>query len=288
MGAWQITRKDLKLLLRDRRAFAVLLAFPIALIAMIGPSAGRMLAHGDREPSAQSAPDTGRQSELPPDNRKPSEPNRESAESETTRAAVYRTLVPAYTVFFAFFLINVMARSFIAERELGTLRRLQLAPVSTGQLLLGKTLPFWMLSVAQGAALLLVGRFLFGMPAGEQPWLLPLVVVCMAAAATSLGLLVSTLVRTDAQVSAYANLLVILTAGISGCFMPRDWLPPTLRTISLATPHAWALIGFEEVLSGAPPRVPFVFSCCTALLGFAAMFFLLGRWRFHASLDERR
>src|SRR5690606_36418525 len=125
-------------------------------------------------------------------------------------------------------------------------------------------------------------------PAGEHPWLLPCIVVCMAAAATSLGLLVATLVRTDAQISAYANLLVILTAGISGCFMPRDWLPPALRTISLATPHAWALIGFGDILAGAPPRIPFVISCCAALLAFASLFFLLGRWRFHAGLDERR
>lgn len=292
MGAWEITRKDLRLLARDRRAFAVLLAFPLALIAMLGPSAGRMLAQRENAspPSRDVASPNAPADEASHDeSAKAGQAPQTSESAEAVRQdAVYRTLVPAYTVFFAFFLINIMARSFISERELGTLRRLQLAPISPGELLIGKTLPFWMLSLLQSSVLFLAGHFVFGMPWGRQPWLLLPVFGCVACAATSLGLLVATLVRTDAQISAYANLLVILTAGISGCFMPRDWLPPILLQVSLITPHAWALIAFEEILAGAPPRLMTVFECCVALLGFALAFFLWGRRQFSGTLDERR
>ena len=83
--------------------------------------------------------------------------------------------------------------------------------------------------------------------------LLPIILTC-SAAATGLGLLVATLVDSEAQVSAYSTSVVILLAGISGCFMPRDWLPETVQTLSLATPHAWALIGYDEVLTAPRPK----------------------------------
>ena len=58
---------------------------------------------------------------------------------------VYLILVPGFTVMFVFFLINIMARSFIAERDQGTLRRLRLAPVTNASILIGKTLPFYLM-----------------------------------------------------------------------------------------------------------------------------------------------
>ncbi len=197
---------------------------------------------------------------------------------------VYRVIVPGYTVMFAFFLINIMARSFISERQEGTLLRLQASPISRTALLLGKTIPFLIISIVQGLLLFIFGRLLFGMSWGEQPWILPLVIVCTSLAATGLGLLTAVWVRTDAQVSAYANLMVIALAGISGCFMPRSWLPDSMRTLSLATPHAWALIAYEQLLGGRQPDLPRVLGCCAVLTIFGIGFFILGAARFRRQL----
>lgn len=193
---------------------------------------------------------------------------------------VYRMLVPAYTVMFVFFLVNIMAGSFLHERALGTLRRLRLAPLSPSSLLAGKMAPFFVLSLLQSAVLFLSGRFLYGMSWGTTPWLLVPVIVCTSLAATGLGLLVATIVRTDSQVSAYSNFLVITMAGISGCFMPRVWLPPLMRQVSLATPHAWALTAYDQILNRPHPNPGTVAQCCIALAGFALAFFALGCWRF--------
>ncbi|MHC4876607.1 MAG: ABC transporter permease [Planctomycetota bacterium] len=203
-----------------------------------------------------------------------------SAESANTGNPVYQTIVPGYTVMFAFFLVNIMARSFIAERELGTLARLRIAPVSAFDVVIGKTLPFLVISLLQCGSLFLVGRLLFGMSWGQSPWLLLPILLCTSLAATGLGLLVSTSVRTDSQVSAYANFLVITLAGISGCFMPRDWLPETMQSISLAVPHAWALIAFREALADRPADVTVIARACLVLTGFATAFLTIGCWRF--------
>lgn len=198
---------------------------------------------------------------------------------------VYQTLVPAYTVMFAFFLVPIMGRSFIAERELGTLKRLRIAPIGAVDLVLGKTIPFLVISLAQSAALFLFGRLLFGMSWGSHPWLLFPIVACTSLSATGMGLLIATLVRTDSQVSAYANFLVITLAGISGCFMPRDWLPEIMQTVSLATPHAWSLIAYHEALTSQTPDVIQIGKACGVLALYAAILATLGCWKMQRSSD---
>jgi len=184
---------------------------------------------------------------------------------------------------FAFFLVILMARSFIAERELGTLARLRMSPVSRTGLLLGKTLPFFIVSLVQSALLFLSGKVLYQMYWGPSIPALLSVIACTSLAATGLGLLVAMLARTDTQVSAYANFLVITMAGISGCFMPRDWQPVIVQQIGLATPHAWALIAYEQLLLQEEPQMYIVAKCCFALIAFAAGFFALGWWRFRST-----
>src|SRR5262249_49232915 len=156
------------------------------------------------------------------------------------------TLVPAFLVMFSFFLVNIMAHSFIEERKLGTLRRLQMSRVSPVQLLGGKTLPFFLVSVVQSLLLFLAGKLMFGMSLGTHPALLLPVIFTTAISATGLGLLLATIVRTESQVSSYSTFLVVVLAGISGCYMPRAWLPDVMKTVSLGTPHAWALIAYQE------------------------------------------
>jgi ABC-2 type transport system permease protein len=197
-----------------------------------------------------------------------------------TTSMMYETLVPSYTVLFVFFLVNIMARSFIAERDLGTLRRLRMAPISPLGLLVGKNIPFYCLSLMQTVLLFLGGRLIFGMSWGAEPWMLAPVIACTSLAATALGLMVSTFIRTDSQVSAYGNSLVIILAGISGCFMPRKWLPELMQTVSLGTPHAWALLAYDEILSHEQVVGIEVAKSCLALLGFAMLFFVVGWTRF--------
>jgi ABC-2 type transport system permease protein len=69
-------------------------------------------------------------------------------------------------------------------------------------------------------------------------------------------------------------------AGISGCFMPRRWLPEAMQDLSLATPHAWALEAFNQLLAQPTPDLRLVTECCAMLLGFTAIYFVGGSLRF--------
>ena len=197
--------------------------------------------------------------------------------------AAYLWIVPGFTVMFAFFLISVMARSFIAERDNGTLKRLLLAPIGTASVLIGKTVPFLLTSVVQCSLLFLCGRLLFGMSWGPEPIYLIPVILCTSLAATSLGLLLATVVHTDQQVSSYGTTLILLLSSVSGCFFPREMFPPLMKRISLFTPHGWALRAFDGVLTQTTVDVAQVTTCCAMLVLFAAIFFTLGWWRFRAA-----
>ena len=193
---------------------------------------------------------------------------------------IYEYLVPSYTVMFVFFIVQLMARSLIGERDSGTLNRLLGVPVSRGALMIGKAVPFLVVSLAQTAVLFLAGKFLFQMSWGEYPWMLLPVIFSTSLAATALGLVVATAVRTDSQVTAYGNLLVLVLAGVSGCLMPRAWQPELMQQLGLVTPHAWALIAYDHLLSRDVPRLHVVWSCCAALIGFGLSFFAAAWWRF--------
>ena len=208
----------------------------------------------------------------------------DAAKAVTTETGnrVYQFFIPSYTVLFVFFLVNIMGRSFLGERDMGTLRRLRIAPIAPIAILIGKTLPFFILSLAQTTILMISGRLLFGMSFGPQPLLLIPIMLCTSAAATALGLMFSTLAKTESQVSSFGNLILLSSAGISGCLVPRAWMPPMSQKISLLTPHAWALDAYAELLTKETPKLVTVAQSCGMLLLFSTVFFIVGLRRFSA------
>ena len=61
--------------------------------------------------------------------------------------------------------------------------------------------------------------------------------------------------------------------------MPRDLMPEQMKTISLVTPHAWALDAYNQLLATPNPDVPAVLTACAALCTFGAVFTLIAWWR---------
>jgi len=157
--------------------------------------------------------------------------------------------VPSYTVMFAFFLVLTVGWLFVSERRQGTLLRLRAAPLTRGEILAGKLLPCFVLSLVQGFFLLAAGRLIFGMTWGPKPILLVPVVISTSLAAVGLSLLVASIARTESQVSIYGSLLVLILGGVSGCLLPWDQMPETMQAISGFTPHAWALDAYQTMLA---------------------------------------
>ncbi len=208
--------------------------------------------------------------------------NRDGSGFFNRGAQRYQVLVPSYTVMFAFFLVMNVGWIFVAERRQGTLKRLRAAPLTRGQVLLGKLLPCFVLSVGQGLFLLLAGRLVFGMKWGPDAWplweqllyLLP-VVFCTSLAAMGLALLVAALARTEMQVALYGAVPVLVLALIGGCVLPREMMPEQAQQFSFLTPQGWALDAYRELLDPQGKSIPnleIVGRACAVLAGFGVGF----------------
>jgi ABC-type multidrug transport system permease subunit len=193
----------------------------------------------------------------------------------------YQTLVPSYTVMFAYFLVLTVGWLFVAERRQGTLKRLRAAPLSRSQILLGKFLPCFALSLVQGIFLLAAGKLIFDMSWGQYPGWLLVVVFATSLSAMGLAMLVASVARNEAQVAIYGTLLVLVLAGISGCLMgDRELMPEAMQRISLVTPQAWALIAYKQLLANpGVVNLALVGQACLVLCGFGLGFIFLA-WCF--------
>jgi ABC-type Na+ efflux pump permease subunit len=190
----------------------------------------------------------------------------------------FQILVPSYAVTFAFFLVLTVGWLFVAERRQGTLVRLRAAPLTRGQLLMGKFLPALGVSLFQGLFLMAGGWLVFGLSWGPSPLWLLAVVAATSFAATGLAMLVASLAKTETQVAVYGTLLVLVLALVSGSLMPRDLMPESVRRLSHITPHAWALDAYQQLLLNPDPNLGIVAWACVALVGYGAAFLTLA-WR---------
>jgi ABC-type multidrug transport system permease subunit len=193
-------------------------------------------------------------------------------------AAVYKTLVPSYTVMFAFALVLIVGWLFVSERRRGTLKRLQAAPVTRPQVLLGKFLPCLALAAAQGVFLLAAGKLVFGLPWGPESWplarqaalLLP-VVLTTAVAAMGLAMLMAALARTEMQVAIYGAVLVLALGLVGGCVVPREMMPQAAQEVSQWTPHGWALNAYKQLMMNPDPNLHIVAVSAAQLSLFGAV-----------------
>ena len=194
----------------------------------------------------------------------------------------YQVLVPSYTVMFAFFLVLNVGWVFVSERREGTMKRLRSAPITRGQILLGKLVPYFLLSLGQGAFLLIMGRLVFGLRWGPDDWPLWRQIACLAPvvfttsmASMGLALLVAAVARSEIQVALYGAVPVLVLALIGGCVLPRELMPEQAQAFSLLTPQGWALDAYRELLDAdatSQPNLTIVFRACGVLAGFGATF----------------
>jgi ABC-2 type transport system permease protein len=193
--------------------------------------------------------------------------------------------VPAYTLFGLFFIATRLASNIIDEKQLGTFRRLLAAPVGRATLLAGKLLAFILVNLVQVAVLFAVGVLVLphiGLPPmtlGAHPENLILVSLAVSLAATSFGLFLAAVARTEAQANGLGLILILVSSMLGGVMVPSFVMPGFMQRIGLISPHTWGLQAYQDVLmrdAGLTTILPEL----GILLLFAAGFFSVAVWRF--------
>ena len=124
-------------------------------------------------------------------------------------------------------LVTLFLTSFavVRERELGTLEQLFVTPVGRTGLLLGKLLPYAFVGFIELLIVIMVMVYVFGVPIhGSIPLLLSLSMLFMVCS-LGLGLLVSTLAKTQLEAVQFAFVIMLPSVLLSGFVFPRAEMP---------------------------------------------------------------
>ena len=193
--------------------------------------------------------------------------------------------VPGVTVLFVFLTAQTTARSIYDEKKGGSFRRLMAAPISKAALLAGKMLPNWIAGLIQATVIFLFGiiglRLLGLAPAtlGPDPLATVLVVALIALCSSAFGILIAAIARTENQIGGLSTLLLWGMGILGGSFIPLFLLERFLGPWPKLVPHYWANHALLSLMVRGQ-SLGDVTADMAVLLGFSALFFAIGLWRF--------
>jgi ABC-2 type transport system permease protein len=218
---------------------------------------------------------------LAPDDRRgyPAEP--ELVRAEPVRVAVLpfynperRTavfIVPGLVgVILTMTMMLMTALAVVRERERGTFEYLIATPVSRLEVMVGKILPYLVVGHVQVALVLFLGRVIFDVPINGSLVDLGFGALPFLAAMLSMGLVVSSLARTQFQATQMSFFFFLPSMLLSGFMFPFDAMPEPAQWIGEALPLTHFLrIARGVLLKGAPIEV--LWSEVAAILAFMAV-----------------
>ena len=139
--------------------------------------------------------------------------------------------------------------SLVREKERGTIEQINVSPLSSMELLVGKTIPYTVISLAISAIILVAGYFLFGMPVKGNIILLFLSTLVFLFAALDMGIFVSA-ISDSQQVAFQISTMVSLlpTFILSGFVFPIESMPPVIQILTNITPAKFFIIILRDIL----------------------------------------
>jgi ABC-2 type transport system permease protein len=127
--------------------------------------------------------------------------------------------------------------SVVKEKEQGTLEQLIVTPITPGQLIIGKLAPFAILSTVIITLVLLAALLLFGLAVRGSILVLYLLSFLFMLTTLGLGLLVSTIARSQQQAMMISVFFIILPMVIlSGFVFPIESMPPLIQAVTYLFP----------------------------------------------------
>ncbi|MFN7457692.1 MAG: ABC transporter permease [Gemmatimonas sp.] len=140
----------------------------------------------------------------------------------------------------------ITSTAIVRERERGTLEQLIVTPIGKSSLMLGKLVPFVMVGYVQMSVILLLGVLFFGIPVRGNLALLYALALVFIVASLGVGLLISTVARSQAQAMQLSFFFMLPNILLSGYIFPRAAMPEPAQWLGLLLP----LTFFLDILRG--------------------------------------
>lgn len=158
-------------------------------------------------------------------------------------------MVPGILVFLVTLVGTLLTAQNIArEKEIGTLEQLNVTPITRGQFIAGKLIPFWILALVDLTIGLVLARFVFGVPMRGSLVLVFAAAMIYLVAALGIGLWISTLAETQQQAMFITFFILVIYVLMSGLFTPIDSMPRPVQWLTELNPVKHFIVIMRAVL----------------------------------------
>lgn len=173
--------------------------------------------------------------------------------------------------------------SIVREKETGTMEVLLASPLSPARIIMSKLVPYFVISVFNVATVLLLARYVIGVPMASSLWCFLGVTLLYTLVSLTLGLFVSNLVRTQVAAMVVSMLFIIPTVYLSGLAFPLESMPKVLQYISAIVPARWFIDAARRLMiQGVEAR--YILTDVWAMLAMEAVLLVVALKKFKVRL----
>jgi ABC-2 type transport system permease protein len=152
-------------------------------------------------------------------------------------------MVPGLAAFIMMLSVTaVMSQAVVKERERGTLEQMFVTPITRTEYLIGKVLPYIIISTIQVTVVMLVGIYWFNVPFNGTIAGIGVGLVLFLFTGIGMGLFVSTVSRTRQQSQQATMFILIPTMVLSGFIFPIESMPAPIVPLTYLIPLRYILV----------------------------------------------
>ncbi len=168
----------------------------------------------------------------------------------------------------------------VREKEIGTMEQILVTPITPGEFILGKTVPFALIGFVDVTLVTLVGTLWFGVPIRGSLGLLYFATGLYLMTTLGAGLYISTVSQTQQQAMMSTFFFFFPAMLLSGFAFPIANMPQVVQWLTLVNPLRWFLVIVRAIfLKGVGPEVLWREMAALAILGTTILGLVIGRFR---------
>ena len=180
------------------------------------------------------------------------------------------------------FVITMLLSSMaiVREKEIGTIEQVIVTPIRKSEFILGKTLPFVLIGYIDVGLISLVSFLVFDVPVRGSLLLLFFATTLFLMSSLGIGLLISTVSRTQQQAMMTAFFVIFPAMLLSGFAFPIENMPLPIQWLTLLNPLRFYMVIIRGIfLKGVGLAVLWPQFAALAILGMAMLMFAISRFK---------
>ncbi len=150
-------------------------------------------------------------------------------------------------VLFTFLSSLTAAAYLILTRQLGVAQRMAASSTGIATIVIGETVGKYLIALIQALYIVLATWAIFGVDWGNL-WATGALIALFSLVGTSASILLGSVMTNEGAASGVGVALGIALAALGGAMMPVEFFSESMRRLSQATPHYWAMEGLKKVV----------------------------------------